>query len=1536
MNRFWNNLMRPIIERVNANYIVEIGSGTGLNTKNILEYCVDHDAHMTAIDPFPQFDIDGFKSQYGDKFEIYRELSLERLLFLKDYDVILIDGDHNWYTVYNELKTIEETFKNKKFPIVFFHDITWPYARRDLYYDPENIPEAYRQPYKKLGMYPGQTDLKKEGGLNTHLYNSIYENNPRNGVLTAVEDFLDESDLEFSFKIINAFHGLGILYHVNNETEKIVKSCIKKADLLNSLEEERVKLKIAYSESKGQNKLLETKLWHSESQLIQQKEAYITAMEENQRNIEELNSQIDGLKSQINHLKSRFYEIDYLHNVGRPITQRLISKFPSLYIFSNRNTKGIKNALINIKAYKSIKQNNLFDIGYYLKNNSDIRRSGMDPLLHYMYHGFREGRKPNSSFDGNYYLTYPDVKSSNLNPLVHYSLYGIKEGRRTFKNQTDTNSSLKEEYTVKDIINQNSPTHSFEMSKVRSITPRLISKFPSLYIIFNKNNKGIKNALINIKGYKSIKQNHLLDNEFYLKNYSDVKVSGIDPVIHYMYYGFNEGKKPNPTFDGDYYLKTYEDARKSNLNPLIHYSLYGINGERKTKENWFVSIIMPTYNRKGIIERAINSVLNQTFNNYELIIIDDGSTDGTENLINVKYDDHLKSGKIKYFKQKNGGVSKARNKGLNEAQGDIIAYLDSDNYWFETYLKKMVSALFNTNRNTAYAAIEVNNAYENKKYVRRTKYDRNLLLKGNYIDLNIFVHKKFLYDQLGGFNESLKRLVDWDLILRYTKSNEPCFVNEVLAEYFISNELNNISLNASLEDNRSKVQKLHQAELIEKSILTHEEIQKNHNDPKITALPKIRALNNHTLNNSVETTLKSSSYNENEIHCDTTSKLYNTNFDRGNSKRILYVTHQGRNTPNIDKSIINHVQKTLECYLLTSTSKGLLLWKYRNDRIERIESWNIKWSGREFYNKEFRDIYFNVLTRLKIDLVHINHLFKHTFDLPDVATKLGLPVILSLQDFYFIYPSDQLHDNINEYCATDENKQCTATLLDDMSLKTFVNEWRAEVTNLLYHCSSFITSNEVIKEIYISIYPQLAQKPFKIIEENYAQISPETKASEILKSTIPESSDQITENGGWISDHNSTSKPYNEIVRIANSPEEYKHLKKCINSISSKNAKEIAYEYEFTYWQNLLINERSNINKIYRVAIFVRGKNGNFSPTASIRLLLAFYHHKLYGKVVPYVIDENDLNNLNKDSFLNKRMYDCIIVQRDILNESFAKFLVQRCGEYNIKLIYEIDDDLLDIDKTHPEYEKYLYNSKVIRYLIENADLVTVSTNHLKEKFESITNVKLIPNALDESLWFTGTTKSAAKDNTLKIGYIGSFTHDKDLNIIKEAIKNLKEKFIEKNLNLTFDIIGGMSEKPEEIWFNQIEIPSNKRSYPEFVKWLKETVNWDIAVAPLADTNINWSKSEIKYLEYTALGLAAVYSDIGPYHETIKNEYNGLLVKSNDTNEWEKQINKLITNVQLRNNIKVNAQKSIMDKYLMKYRTEIWYNIIKELVDGKK
>lgn len=222
MNRFWKVIIEPVLQIVQPKSIVEIGSADGKNTANLMGFCEQNGATLHAIDPLPKFDVAAWEEKYGKRFIFHQSLSLNAIPQIDQFDVVLIDGDHNWYTVFNELKLIENrcTALSQPFPLVMIHDIGWPYGRRDLYYNPENIPEAFRKPHKKAGIRPDSPDLLEEGGLNRHLYNSIYENDLQNGVLTAVEDFLKEPEQRIQLVKLPGLSGLGILVPMDLKGQK--------------------------------------------------------------------------------------------------------------------------------------------------------------------------------------------------------------------------------------------------------------------------------------------------------------------------------------------------------------------------------------------------------------------------------------------------------------------------------------------------------------------------------------------------------------------------------------------------------------------------------------------------------------------------------------------------------------------------------------------------------------------------------------------------------------------------------------------------------------------------------------------------------------------------------------------------------------------------------------------------------------------------------------------------------------------------------------------------------------------------------------------------------------------------------------------------------------------------------------------------------------------------------------------------------------------------------------------------------------------
>jgi len=144
---------------------------------------------------------------------VKKGISLEVLPKLTSpFDCILIDGDHNWYTVYHELNVIREKNLLRTGGLIFFHDVDWPWARRDMYYQPDTIPTQYQQEWAKLGVVRGNCELSDNGSFGGYR-KAVREGGPRNGVLTAIDDFLLENPGKFRFFRVRAGSGLGTLLY---------------------------------------------------------------------------------------------------------------------------------------------------------------------------------------------------------------------------------------------------------------------------------------------------------------------------------------------------------------------------------------------------------------------------------------------------------------------------------------------------------------------------------------------------------------------------------------------------------------------------------------------------------------------------------------------------------------------------------------------------------------------------------------------------------------------------------------------------------------------------------------------------------------------------------------------------------------------------------------------------------------------------------------------------------------------------------------------------------------------------------------------------------------------------------------------------------------------------------------------------------------------------------------------------------------------------------------------------------------------------
>lgn len=345
------------------------------------------------------------------------------------------------------------------------------------------------------------------------------------------------------------------------------------------------------------------------------------------------------------------------------------------------------------------------------------------------------------------------------------------------------------------------------------------------------------------------------------------------------------------------------------------------------------------------------------------------------------------------------------------------------------------------------------------------------------------------------------------------------------------------------------------------------------------------------------------------------------------------------------------------------------------------------------------------------------------------------------------------------------------------------------------------------------------------------------------------------------------------------------------------------------------------------IAILIKNDLENLLPTEYIRLVIPFYHLFSKKNFTPFILNNNNVQNFD---FTN---IDIIIVQRDALEKNNAKHLINICKTQNIKLIYEIDDDLINIDQTHPNYLEFNEKKEVIEYLALNADIITVSSNNLKEKLIKYnSNIEVIKNSLNDMLNIKNETKN--NGDAVKIGYMGTLTHKKDVKIVEEAIENIKAYFNKKGKKIIFETVGVSDEKIN--CATPIKIPFKYSKYPYFIKWIKKIIDWDIAIAPLENTNINQSKSEIKYLEYTSLGIVGIYSNMGAYSEVIQNMENGILIYENTTEEWESALITLIENENLRKNIVKNALNDIKCNYSIDFTVKLWNQIIEELLNKNK
>ncbi len=338
--------------------------------------------------------------------------------------------------------------------------------------------------------------------------------------------------------------------------------------------------------------------------------------------------------------------------------------------------------------------------------------------------------------------------------------------------------------------------------------------------------------------------------------------------------------------------------------------------------------------------------------------------------------------------------------------------------------------------------------------------------------------------------------------------------------------------------------------------------------------------------------------------------------------------------------------------------------------------------------------------------------------------------------------------------------------------------------------------------------------------------------------------------------------------------------------------------------------------------------------SAYIRLLRPLTHPNLGEKLKTTV--KREYEGLGVDAVIVDRFW------RPDISKALAEKLVADVRRAGAKLIYALDDNLLDLAPhqiplalqggTRSAAECL----EIVRFFLRQADSVWVTTPLLRERFATFNpKVTVTPNALDERL-LVG--KSPSPVNTpfgrrrKVIGYMGTLTHDDDLLLVLPALRTVWERH---STEIELQLVGVVGQRDTLQILQGLPVrvvgPDPKEmEYPLFMLWFSGHINWDIAIAPLKDTPFNRCKSDVKFLDYSAIEAAGIYSRVPAYESTVRHLETGWLVE-NDVDAWVEALETLLLDDHLGQQMARNAARYLYTERTLARCSNHWSKALEDL-----
>jgi SAM-dependent methyltransferase len=276
-------------------------------------------------------------------------------------------------------------------------------------------------------------------------------------------------------------------------------------------------------------------------------------------------------------------------------------------------------------------------------------------------------------------------------------------------------------------------------------------------------------------------------------------------------------------------------------------------------------------------------------------------------------------------------------------------------------------------------------------------------------------------------------------------------------------------------------------------------------------------------------------------------------------------------------------------------------------------------------------------------------------------------------------------------------------------------------------------------------------------------------------------------------------------------------------------------------------------------------RHGSLTPCAYIRLFLPLTKPGVSDTLHARFVRSEQLEELRADAVIAHRV--------SLPTPAEVDRVVRYSRKVGARLIYDIDDDLLALGTDHPEGAHFARFKPAILCALANADQVWVSTAALADAYRALArDIIVIPNTLDHRLWHTQPVQGpAAASDVVRFMCMGTPTHRADFNVlIAPGFEKLAAEF---GGRVQLDTIGVIDMPgPGKPWSRLMPAESVAVSYPGFAAWLQSQQGFSVGLAPLCDTAFSRGKSNIKWLEYSALGLATIAADLPPYRSGTRRD----------------------------------------------------------------